>query len=543
LLLLTALASVCPLPTNGQTTADRVFYNGVVLTMSDDLGPARAIATSGDSVLAVGSDEEILSLAGDATRVVDLVGRTIIPGFVDAHTHIFSEAGERGMTIQQAHGIALSNGITTLGNVSTPANIVETMLTFRDEGRLRIRTNLYLALTDFCGEYLGDWYLDYAPTEDRESRLRIAGVKLFVDGGTCGDIATSFEYVSGHGNLWRSQDGLDRLAQHVDQAGYQLAMHAQGDLATEQALNAIAFLDPSGQNPMRHRIEHNSFVRKELLNRYDETAAVAVMFGRFPTCAEVKFQSLSSRYGEKNVTWLQDWRSLLDANPNIHAAWHSDYPYFVINPIEHLASYVTRAQVEDDGTVCEPPAWLAEHAITAYEALAIMTRGAAYALDRDDRIGTLEPGKLADLVILSQDPTAVPPERIIDTEVLSTFIDGSLVFCRPGSERVCGLPVNSEREITIGPATPSLQIFPNPSFGLASVSYVMEQAGRVQISIYDVTGRLAAHLVNRIDASGRHSVTWSGDNIPSGVYVIRMTTSEGVETKTLVHTGFPAPPR
>ena len=518
-----------------QITPDRVFHNGVVLTMSDNLTAAEALAVSGDSILAVGSNDEILNLSGDVTRLVDLVGRTVIPGFVDAHSHLFSEANDRGMTLQQVHGIALAHGITAVGNVSTPRQVVDDMLRFRDEGRLRVRTNLYLALTDFCGEYLGNWYRDYPPTQDHDARLRIAGIKLFVDGGTCGDIATSFEYESGHGDLWRTQDGLNQLVADVDLAGYQLAMHAQGDLATEQALNAIASLDPSGENPMRHRIEHNSFVRKDLLPMYDQIGAVAILFGRFPTCAEVRFDALSNRYGEKNVTWLEDWRSLLDANPNLHAGWHSDYPYFVIDPIRHLASYVTRAQVDDDGSVCEPPPWLLAHAITPIEALTLMTRGAAYALGRNDQIGTLEAGKRADFVILSQNPTAVAHEDIIETEILATFVDGSLMYCRPGNEQVYGLPVSATRDLP-DDRQPRLQsIYPNPTTGSVTVSYRVERAGPVRISVYDVTGRIVADLVDLERPPGSYQSTWESADIAPGVYIVRMTTPRDVEIRSVIH--------
>lgn len=120
-----------------------------------------------------------------------------------------------------------------------------------------------------------------------------------------------------------------------------------------------------------------------------------------------------------------------------HIAWHGDDPGAPpLDPIQDLFSFVTRADIAEDGSVCEPSDWLADNAITVDEALVMMTREAAYALHVDDRVGTLEVGKRADLIVFDADPRTVDPYAITGISLLATWSDGELMYCRdPGSCR------------------------------------------------------------------------------------------------------------
>ena len=98
-------------------------------------------------------------------------------------------------------------------------------------------------------------------------------------------------------------------------------------------------------------------------------------------------------------SWFTPWRSLLDANPGLHVAWQSDVPWWGLGPIPGLYSLVTRNQIGLDGvTFCGAPDWMLSEAITVEEALRMMTIDAAYALFMEEKIGSLKPGKFADLV-------------------------------------------------------------------------------------------------------------------------------------------------
>jgi predicted amidohydrolase YtcJ len=433
-----------PEPSPSAPSADVIFHNGAILTIESDRPQAQAIAIQGENILALGSDEEILALRGPQTEAVDLQGRALMPGFVDAHTHLFGATDHYGTDLEGVQDLALMNGITTLADMFVTPELLEQMQSFAQAGRLRVRTSLYLVYIDGCGDVLGDWYREHPPTRVPGEMLRIGGVKIFSDGGSCKAPAVSFEYPDGvgQGDLFFTQEEMDRIVAGVHVDGYQLAIHAAGDRAIEQVQNAIAAALGGQPNTLRHRIEHNAVLRPDMMSRYSETGVVAVIFGKFPTCFRLGVSS-EYRYAipVEYQTWEWPWRELLDANPGLHVAWHGDDPGVPpLSPVMDLYGLVTRRDIAEDGSICEPPDWLAANAITVDEALRIMTMGSAYSLFRDEEVGSLRPGKLADVIILSEDPSAVDPNTIKDIAVLMTMVGGRVEYCAPGHEALCPAP-------------------------------------------------------------------------------------------------------
>ena len=176
-----------------------IYHNGTVITMEDDLPIAEAIATRGETIEAVGSSEAILALQDSASTLIDLNGRTLMPGFVDAHTHILNDHRSERMSLDEAQFEALRRGITSLGTLYTDRSFLREIQEFDDAGFLRVRTSLYLIHTDACGDVIGDWWKEHAPSDTPGEMLRIAGVKIFTDGGACGNVALSFELEPGSG--------------------------------------------------------------------------------------------------------------------------------------------------------------------------------------------------------------------------------------------------------------------------------------------------------------------------------------------------------
>jgi predicted amidohydrolase YtcJ len=413
-----------------------VFYNGVVLTMEPEAPKATALVVTGEMITTVGSDEEALAMAGPDARKVDLDGAALVPGFVDAHSHIFNDARQHmNLTLVEAQKLAVENGITTLGNLYVNQGFLREIRAFADQGALQVRTSLYLVATDNCGRPQGDWWKEHPATDEPGERLRIGGVKVFTDGGTCGEVALSYELQAGDGlgDLFFEQPALDALVAEIQAAGRQAAIHAIGDRAVEQAQNAIASALAGAPNSYRHRIEHNSVVRPELLARYGEIGIIPVVSGLYPHCNPFGPPPPEAYHG-----WEWPWRALLDANPGLPVAWHGDDPYFGrVRPLDDLYGFVTRGDVAPDGTTCPAPDWHAAHAVTAEEALRMMTINAAYALFRDDEVGSLEPGKYANLIVLSGNPLAVAPEALLDLEVWMTMIGGQVAHCAAGREALC----------------------------------------------------------------------------------------------------------
>jgi predicted amidohydrolase YtcJ len=428
-----ATPTLPPSPTALPQAPSLIFHNGAVLSMEAGLPVSEAIAVQGNLILSVGSEGDILSLAGPETQVIDLQGSTLMPGFVDPHTHLLNDAGRLSLSLVEAQDLAFENGITTIGDMFVTEDFLQELVVHEAVGGLRLRTSLYLNYTDNCGGLQGDWFLDYPPTDNFGERLRIGGTKIFTDGGSCGPVAASQPASPGEsvGELFLSDEQLLAAVAAGQSHGYQVVIHAIGDLAIEQAQNAIEGALAGGPNLLRHRIDHNAIIPPALLSRYSEIGIVTLIWGHYAVC------DLGPR-----VPFYQDyewpWRALLDANPGLHIAWHGDDPWIrPISPILELYNMVTRQEVAPDGSVCTPPDWLKRHTITVEEALPMMTTGAAYALFREDELGELKPGLLADLIVLSANPLAVDPDEIKDIQVWMTMVDGKVEYCASGREAFC----------------------------------------------------------------------------------------------------------
>ena len=418
-----------------------IFHNGVILTMNRDQPAAEAILIQGDTVQAVGGNAEILAMRGGSTTVIDLGGLTLMPGFVDAHSHLFGDnflSGQDSLPDQQ---VAIDYGVTTIAEFYVDQSLLNMLKTLADAGKLRMRVNAYLLYTTNCGDLMGDWWKAYQPNQQIAPNLYVRGIKIFTDGGSCKIPAMSVDYPGGlgKGDLFFTQEQLNQMVAEVQAAGFQVAIHAAGDRAVEQSQNAIASALNGQPNIFRHRIEHNGTIRPELLPRYTQIGIVPIIFGAYPTCArttgESKFKYfIPPEYG----AWDWPWRALVDANPDLPIAWQADYHVFgTINPLYHMWGMVTRKEVNTDGSICNPPDWLKAGALRVEEVLPMMTRNSAYALFFEKEVGSLEAGKLADLVILSDNPLSVESDSIKDITVFMTMINGKVEFCAAGREALC----------------------------------------------------------------------------------------------------------
>lgn len=420
--------------------ADVIYWNGHVETLDEHFRRAEALAVKDGRILAVGESLELLFRhAGVHTRFVDLRGRALLPGFVDAHTHLFNQHDDIGLTMEEAQALGLSQGITTLADLFVNPAVFDEIGDFVAGGNLKIRTSLYLVYANPCGDVLGDWYLAHPPNRDPDAMLRIPGIKIFTDGGSCGAAANTFAFDPPGdpplGDLWFEQAMLDAAVAQADAAGYQVAIHALGDRGRDEALTAIDHALAGRANVLRHRIEHDSFMRPDQMGRYAALGVVATAFGA-QTCVQAA-DPIEDHMPDFARPFFHPVPAMLAAGLTV--AWHSDFPF---RPAEtfgyHLYNLVTRRQVDADGvTICEPDAFLAAGRVTTRQALRMMTLESAFALHMDSVVGSLEPGKFADLIVVSRDPLHVAPDALKDLEVLSTVVGGVPRYCATGHERLC----------------------------------------------------------------------------------------------------------
>jgi predicted amidohydrolase YtcJ len=299
--------------------------------------------------------------------------------------------------------------------------------TARDQGRLPVRVEL-MVISDALhkvGAHPGDGIelgLDLGlRTGFGDDWLRLGPMKIFTDGSLVGRTAAmSAPYDGEPGNSGYLQADAAELTATIvaaHRAGWRVAAHAIGDRAIDLALDAFETAEAAypRQDP-RHRIEHFAASRPDQVLRASERKVVAVPQGRFAT--ELG-DGMMAAVGPDRRSWLYRQRSLLDAGMVLPGS--SDRPVAAGAPLLGIHDMVNRRAASG-------APFNAGEAITAEEALRAYTYGSAYASKAEHVKGSIEPGKLADLVVLSEDPTAVSPDRIAGLEVLATITGGQIRY-------------------------------------------------------------------------------------------------------------------
>jgi len=417
-----------------------VLFNGTVVTMVSEGDSHEAIAITDNQILAVGGDSEILALAGPATQLIDLRGAAVYPGFIDPHTHLLNDSWNRGLSPIESQDLALRYGVTSAANMYTTPDLVETYIQMANRGDMRVRFSLYLIYNTSCGDVLGHWYTNYEPLMEIAPRLQIGGVKIFSETSVCGDglIGISFtpelnSLLSPGGFEWYgsnrplfSRDELADVIRQASNGGFPVAIHAIGDGGVQLSLDALEDALNGDPNDLRHAILHNLFVRDDLLSRYADLGIVAAVESMSSCFADFYRDLLPEEY--KHI--VRRWADLLATGAHVTA--DSDWPWSAeesINPLFRLQALMSPVNLSQSYGDWEPCGLLPKgQLLTAWQGLRMMTIEAAHMLHRDHELGTLEPRKLADLVILSEDPQAVDIEVLTDIRVLLTMVGGVVEY-------------------------------------------------------------------------------------------------------------------
>ncbi len=451
---------------NYSPPADVIFYNGIILTMEDNLPQAQAIAIKGDRIQAVGSNTDILSLQRSGTQVIDLHGLTLLPGFIDGHTHVLWVP--EGKTLDEVQQVALDLGLTSVTEMTANQEYIDRLLSAEAAGLMRLRVNIFPNYNDsFLDEqghsiYQGVWFPQHAPILDHDRKVRIPGIKVFADGAMLpgrGCPALSEPYSEAfqadpiflnsclrpNGDLYLDQAAMNQVVTQAQAAGYRVAFHTMGDRGIDVVLNAIEYALNGASNTLyRHQIQHNSQLRPDQLPRYVGLSILASVRGAWQACDEDedwylyaygpdRYQDAANRYALPGL--------------GVHAYAEGDFGWGTdpsdrttvrpLDPIMLLWGLMTRQRLQADGMVCQPADWVSRHAITVQQALRMLTIEPAYAVSQEDYIGSLKPGKYADLVILSGNPLSTASDDLLDLRVWMTMVGGKMEHCASGQAGLC----------------------------------------------------------------------------------------------------------
>jgi predicted amidohydrolase YtcJ len=532
--------------------ATTVFVNGNILTVDAEFSVVEAMAIRGDQILAVGTTEQVLQLAGDNATRVDLAGKTVLPGFVDPHVHAVTgaliadlmeyvgiarfptteevlnflseqaaaktpgewiaarnfdpsvQAGPDALTFAELDAVstehpifvlnasghlayansaafaaaeippdvenppgaefvrdadgnlngvmknnvafgqvlfrypaiatadpvaALLNlaaqfnqvGLTTVSEFSLGPADLEMMNATAATGKLTTRIRAYPFYT-----YDAAWDAVDLQPQTGDAIARIAGYKLVSDGSNQGYTGLQREpYLNtdNYGLAYTEPEELIRLATKRSQQGWQLAIHANGDRAIDNVLDALAAVQSTGieVRSLRPRIEHCSILHDEQIARMKELGVSASFL-----IGHVYYWGVAFRdeiFGEEKAELLDRARSCETAG--VGFTLHSDFMVTDPNPLQMMEIAVTRRTQKEPDYALAP--W---EAITVESAIRAVTSEAAWQLNSDHEVGSLEPGKFADFVILDQDPRRVTPAQISEIPVLETWMNGQPVYQR-----------------------------------------------------------------------------------------------------------------
>jgi predicted amidohydrolase YtcJ len=307
----------------------------------------------------------------------------------------------------------------------SPAELAAYQLA-RDQGRLGVRVELMTAgeVLHPLGAHAGDdrpLGLDLGITSGfGDEWLRLGATKIFADGSLVGRTAAMNDPYAGSdqaGYLQADAADLQALIIAAHRSGWQVATHAIGDRAIDVVLDAYEqALERYPRRDPRHRIEHFAVVGPKQLARAAALGVIAVPQGRF---ASELGDGMLAAVGRDRHAWLYRLRSLLEAGMVLPGS--SDRPVVAGAPLLGIHDMVNRQT--SSGAPFNP-----DEAITARQALRAWTWGSAYASRQEHVKGSITPGMLADLVVLSEDPTAVAPERIAGLEVLATIVGGEIRY-------------------------------------------------------------------------------------------------------------------
>jgi predicted amidohydrolase YtcJ len=354
--------------------------------------------------------------SGDPTGVLidkaaDLVKRVVPPP---------TEA-ECQTALKAALSHLSSVGVTSVGDAGVDAATIARYKEMAERGLLAVRIYAMILDTgaDFAALSAHGPLIGYC-----DDTLSVRAVKLFADGalGSCG--AALLQPYSGTatqcGLLFMTADEMTSKIATGLKAGYQVNVHAIGDAAHRQVLDAFqkAYEDVDGR-ALRNRIEHAQVVALADIPRFKQLELIASMQ---PVHATSDMTVAEDLIGSERIKGAYAWRTFLNQGTCIAAG--SDFPVESYNPFFGLHAAVTRT----DRAGHPPGGWYSEQAMTLLEAFRAFTLDAAYAQHMERTIGSLEPGKWADFILIDQDLFRIAPADIWKIKVEQTWMAGKRVY-------------------------------------------------------------------------------------------------------------------
>jgi predicted amidohydrolase YtcJ len=388
---------------------------------------AKAMQLAGVNPLAIekfdrnlaGTGEIIKDELGNPTGIFNERAQSVISEHIpEPSAETLAEA------LQLALSACLRNGITSFHDAGVTRENLELFRKFKSEGKLNVR--LYEMLTGFDSTLLKEWYAK-GPEVDPAHLLTIRSIKLNCDGALGSRGAWLLEPYSdspgSYGNETLPMEFVLKTSRLALEKGFQVCSHAIGDRANREVLNRyeIAFKEnPEKSKDHRFRIEHAQHLNPSDIPRFGQLGVIAAM----------QAIHLSSdrpwaidRLGLKRIQeGAYMWQSLLKSGAKVING--TDVPVEPINPVASFYASVTRKTLKGEPEGGYEP----KEKMTRQQALRSYTLDAAFGAFEEKIKGSIEPGKLADLTVFSQDIMTIDEHELLKTEISMTITGGKVLY-------------------------------------------------------------------------------------------------------------------
>jgi len=314
----------------------------------------------------------------------------------------------------------ISLGLTGVHDAGISIDEAEVYMSMADSGEMPMRIYAMMWEAGANLDAIGRPIVAYG-----NDHLDIRAVKLLADGALGSRGAAMIDPyeddTENRGLRMYTQDEVNAKVKKANGMGFQVGIHAIGDFGNRQALDAFEFAQGGRPSPLRNRVEHAQIIALDDIPRFAELGVIASIQA---THATSDMNMAEDRIGPERLKGAYAWRKLLDSGAVI--ANGSDFPVELANPMHGLYASVTRQSRAGLPT----GGWHAEEALSREEALHSFTLAAAFAAHQEDRLGSLEPGKWADFIVIDRDYMTVPASEIDDIVVLQTWVGGDVVYER-----------------------------------------------------------------------------------------------------------------
>ncbi|MED3786853.1 amidohydrolase [Peribacillus frigoritolerans] len=319
---------------------------------------------------------------------------------------------------------AASLGVTAVNDLHGLKTIesLDVFKEFEDNGKLTTRIHLWPALNGDLGhsKQLRETY--------QSDKLRVSGLKQFIDGVITARTAYLLEPYADQpetrGETSFPPETIKKWVVAADKEGFSIRFHAIGDGAIRLALDAYEEAQKTnGKRDSRHSVEHIEVIHPDEIHRFSELGVTVSMQPDHLAMSERGVYT--EQIGAEREKYVFSINTLQKTGAKL--AFGTDFPIDILNPLLQIYRAVTR--IDSSGKTV----WHPHECITLAEALKAYTSGPAYGTFREQELGTLEAGKLADIIVLERNLFEVFVEEIPDIKVLLTMVDGQVVYDYAGS--------------------------------------------------------------------------------------------------------------